>query len=71
MMADEFSQLGLVPDVQEEDKADRPQERLAGAKDKEEHEDEEFIKHPYFTDPSRIKAIHCSRWSTIIEMHDP
>ena len=37
----------------------------------DEDEDEVFIKHPLFEKPSRIKAIHCGRWSTIIEMHDP
>ena len=37
----------------------------------DEDEDEVFIKHPLFDNPSRIKAIHCGRWSTILEMHDP
>ena len=37
----------------------------------DEDQDELFIKHPYFDNPSRIKAIHCGRWSTILEMHDP
>jgi hypothetical protein len=68
-LADGFSQLGMPSVPRKREEGDETTEFRT--REKEEDQDEDFMKHPFFVDPTRIKAVHCGRWSTVVEMHDP